>query len=160
MWCAAAFYHAEQAAVALQSQQRQVQVRVMPNMPCLIRQAASAFVMGNNTSEQDLQRVLMLLSSVGAPAASVVPVGSSLQSSMTPLCCAQASPPQWQRARWTRLQASAGLRQPMSSSSSRHWQMAQSLPACHESRLCRSSPRASSALHAWCALACPPLHLL
>lgn len=43
------------------------QVRVMPNMPCLIRQAASAFVMGNHTSEQDLQRVLMLLSSVGAP---------------------------------------------------------------------------------------------
>ena len=39
----------------------------MPNMPCLIRQAASAFVMGNHTSEQDLQRVLMLLSSVGMP---------------------------------------------------------------------------------------------
>ena len=42
-----------------------LQVRVMPNMPCLIRQAASAFVMGNSTNQQDLQRVIMLLSAVG-----------------------------------------------------------------------------------------------
>ena len=42
-----------------------MQVRVMPNMPCLIRQAASAFVMGNHTNQGDLQRVIMLLSSVG-----------------------------------------------------------------------------------------------
>ena len=43
-----------------------LQVRVMPNMPCLIGQCASAYVIGNNASEEDSVKTFALMSAVGA----------------------------------------------------------------------------------------------
>lgn len=43
-----------------------MQVRAMPNAPCVIRQAATAFVLGTHAVEKDAQKVIMLMSSVGA----------------------------------------------------------------------------------------------
>lgn len=40
-------------------------VRVMPNAPCVIRQAATAFVLGTHAVERDASKVVMLMSSVG-----------------------------------------------------------------------------------------------
>mmetsp|Transcript_609 Transcript_609/g.1754 ORF Transcript_609/g.1754 Transcript_609/m.1754 type:complete len:374 (-) Transcript_609:599-1720(-) len=40
-------------------------VRVMPNTPCSIGQAASTFAMGSNTTAQDQEKVELLMSSVG-----------------------------------------------------------------------------------------------
>lgn len=42
-------------------------VRVMPNTPCSIGQAASTFAMGSNTTAQDQEKVELLMSSVGKP---------------------------------------------------------------------------------------------
>ena len=42
-------------------------VRVMPNTPCLIGQAASAYVLGNHATLEDGGRAYALFSSVGAP---------------------------------------------------------------------------------------------
>ena len=42
-------------------------VRVMPNTPCLIGQAASAYVLGNHATLEDGDRAYSLFSSVGAP---------------------------------------------------------------------------------------------
>ncbi len=44
-----------------------VQVRVMPNTPCLIGQAASAYCCGSHATPEDDETVFALLSSVGAP---------------------------------------------------------------------------------------------
>ena len=52
-----------------------VQIRVMPNTPCLIGQAASAYVLGNNATGEDAEKVFALISSCG------VPLVSSLSSS-------------------------------------------------------------------------------
>jgi pyrroline-5-carboxylate reductase len=41
------------------------QVRVMPNTPCLIGQAASAYVLGNNATGQDAAKTYTLMSSAG-----------------------------------------------------------------------------------------------
>eukprot|EP00891_Asterochloris_glomerata_P007369 jgi/Astpho2/7369/Aster-01959 len=40
-------------------------IRVMPNTPCLIGQAASAFVMGTHATESDADKAYALMSSVG-----------------------------------------------------------------------------------------------
>ncbi len=40
-------------------------VRVMPNTPCSIGQAASTFAMGSNASQDDREKVELLMSSVG-----------------------------------------------------------------------------------------------
>lgn len=37
----------------------------MPNAPCVIRQAATAFVLGTHAVERDASKVVMLMSSVG-----------------------------------------------------------------------------------------------
>ena len=37
----------------------------MPNAPCMIRQGATAFVLGTHAVERDAQKVIMLMSSVG-----------------------------------------------------------------------------------------------
>ena len=42
-----------------------LQIRVMPNTPCLIGQAASAFVMGTHATEMDANKAYALMSSVG-----------------------------------------------------------------------------------------------
>ena len=42
-----------------------VQIRVMPNTPCLIGQAASAYVLGNNATGEDAEKVFALISSCG-----------------------------------------------------------------------------------------------
>jgi pyrroline-5-carboxylate reductase len=44
-----------------------MQVRVMPNTPCLIGQAASAYVLGNHATNDDAAKTYALLSSAGAP---------------------------------------------------------------------------------------------
>ena len=44
-----------------------VQIRVMPNTPCLIGQAASAYVLGNNATGEDAEKVFALISSCGEP---------------------------------------------------------------------------------------------
>ena len=41
------------------------QIRVMPNTPCLIGQAASAYVLGNHATNEDAAKIYMLLSSAG-----------------------------------------------------------------------------------------------
>lgn len=41
------------------------QIRVMPNTPCLIGQAASAYVLGNNATGEDAEKVFALISSCG-----------------------------------------------------------------------------------------------
>jgi len=46
---------------------RCVQVRVMPNTPCLIGQCASAFVTGNNATDDDSEKTFALMSAVGEP---------------------------------------------------------------------------------------------
>lgn len=53
--------------VLCSTQQRSacVQIRVMPNTPCLIGQAASAFVLGNNATGEDAEKVFALISSCG-----------------------------------------------------------------------------------------------
>lgn len=43
-----------------------VQMRVMPNTPCLIGQAASAYVLGTHATDDDAQKTYALMSSVGA----------------------------------------------------------------------------------------------
>ena len=43
------------------------QIRVMPNTPCLIGQAASAYVLGNNATGEDAEKVFALISSCGEP---------------------------------------------------------------------------------------------
>ncbi|CAL8466920.1 g6456 [Coccomyxa elongata] len=40
-------------------------IRVMPNTPCLIGQAASAYVLGNHATNEDAAKIYMLLSSAG-----------------------------------------------------------------------------------------------
>ncbi|CAL5225625.1 g8480 [Coccomyxa viridis] len=40
-------------------------IRVMPNTPCLIGQAASAYVLGNNATGEDAEKVFALISSCG-----------------------------------------------------------------------------------------------
>ena len=50
-----------------------VQIRVMPNTPCLIGQAASAFVMGTHATESDANKAYALMSSVGELALPVSP---------------------------------------------------------------------------------------
>lgn len=42
-----------------------MQVRVMPNTPCLIGQAASAYVLGNHATNDDAAKIYTLLSSAG-----------------------------------------------------------------------------------------------
>ncbi len=42
-----------------------MQIRVMPNTPCLIGQAASAYVLGNHATNEDAAKIYMLLSSAG-----------------------------------------------------------------------------------------------
>ena len=42
-----------------------LQIRVMPNTPCLIGQAASAYVIGTHATESDTQKTYALMSSVG-----------------------------------------------------------------------------------------------
>lgn len=42
-----------------------MQVRVMPNTPCLIGQAASAYVLGSHATAEDNDKVFALMSSVG-----------------------------------------------------------------------------------------------
>lgn len=42
-----------------------MQIRVMPNTPCLIGQAASAYVIGTHATEADAQKTYALMSSVG-----------------------------------------------------------------------------------------------
>lgn len=42
-----------------------VQVRVMPNTPCLIGQAASAYVLGNHATHEDAAKIYTLLSCAG-----------------------------------------------------------------------------------------------
>ena len=52
--------------VSLKSQaMTQLQVRVMPNTPCLIGQCASAFVTGNNANSDDFDKTYSLMSAVG-----------------------------------------------------------------------------------------------
>jgi len=48
-----------------------VQVRVMPNTPCLIGQAASAYVLGNHATHEDAAKIYMLLSSAGERSAAL-----------------------------------------------------------------------------------------
>ena len=48
---------------------RLLQVRVMPNTPCLIREAASAYVLGNSATPLDASRTFALMRSVGMPTA-------------------------------------------------------------------------------------------
>ena len=52
---------------AAHSQSSCAQVRAMPNAPCVIRQAATAFVLGTHAVEKDAQKTIMLMSSVGEP---------------------------------------------------------------------------------------------
>ena len=40
-------------------------MRVMPNTPCLIGQAASAYVLGTHATDDDAQKTYALMSSVG-----------------------------------------------------------------------------------------------
>lgn len=42
-----------------------LQMRVMPNTPCLIGQAASAYVLGTHATDDDAQKTYALMSSVG-----------------------------------------------------------------------------------------------
>ena len=42
-----------------------MQMRVMPNTPCLIGQAASAYVLGTHATDDDAQKTYALMSSVG-----------------------------------------------------------------------------------------------
>lgn len=42
-----------------------LQMRVMPNTPCLIGQAASAYVVGTHATDDDAQKTYALMSSVG-----------------------------------------------------------------------------------------------
>lgn len=42
-----------------------MQVRVMPNTPCFIREAASAYVLGNHATPADASRTFALMRSVG-----------------------------------------------------------------------------------------------
>ena len=50
------------------------QIRVMPNTPCLIGQAASAYVLGNNATGEDAEKVFALISSCGVPILSFFPL--------------------------------------------------------------------------------------
>ena len=45
-----------------------LQMRVMPNTPCLIGQAASAYVLGTHATNSDAQKTYSLMSSVGESA--------------------------------------------------------------------------------------------
>jgi len=53
-----------------------LQMRVMPNTPCLIGQAASAYVVGTHATDDDAQKTYALMSSVGRPA-SLAPQASA-----------------------------------------------------------------------------------
>lgn len=49
----------------LQTPLAAMQMRVMPNTPCLIGQAASAYVVGTHATDDDAQKTYALMSSVG-----------------------------------------------------------------------------------------------